>query len=64
MGPYRGRGRANVAHVASCIAQAILAWADGASRAAKGSRLHALHAQCAGLLRWLQEAEEESGEDD
>ena len=43
---------------------AILAWADGAARAAPGSVLHKLHAQCQGLLQWLQEAEEESEEDD
>ena len=44
--------------------EAILAWADGAARAAPGSMLHKLHAQSAGLLNWLQEAEEESEGDE
>ena len=44
--------------------EAILAWADGAARAPAGSTLHRLHAQSAGLLNWLREAEEESEGDE
>ena len=44
--------------------EAILAWADGAARAPAGSTLHKLHAQSAGLLNWLREAEEESEGDE
>ena len=44
--------------------EAILAWADDAARAPPGSNLHKLHAQSAGLLNWLREAEEESEGDE
>ena len=44
--------------------EAILAWADGAARAAPGSLLHRLHGQCGKLLTWLREAEEESDDDE
>ena len=41
-----------------------MAWADGAARAPPGSSLHKLHAQSAGLLNWLREAEEEAEGDE